>query len=275
VSSSIPDRATSSARRLLVAWASVVVLGCGGCAPPPETAPPSRPPATWPFTIAPAASAAFDAGSGDAGTDASAPSDAGLAVAAADDPETVEARQLARDLLRSAGSLAYSPSTSTFVYLLSYIEEGSGAGLTFHVARAGDEKPFETLSVCEAWECGRGRERQPWIEAALPKVVERVRGKGYVLLTPVRWPEGQSQMTLAAPPLTLRWQQDRLIAVRPGKAAVTSPRVRHLPEHKTSPEAVAIVPDGSWIAVDVTFDPGSNYGHGYNGYSEVHTYRVP
>jgi hypothetical protein len=214
---------------------------------------------------------AGDAGS-EAGVSDAGPLDAGVSDAG-DAPDTVDPVRLARDLLRREGTLAYASSTSTFAYLLSHTEEGNGTGLTFHLARAGDEKPFETLTVCEAWECEETRGART--KALVPKVADRLRGKGYVLLTPVRWPEGRGRMTIASPALELRWQRDHLVAARQGEETVSFPAVRHLPQHKPSPAAVWAVPDGAWIAVEVSFDPGSAYGQGLNVYSEVHTYRAP
>jgi hypothetical protein len=261
--------------RTLLACACIASPAALGCTPSPDEAPPSRAPATWPVTIAPPASAApaLDAGPGDAGADASPPSDAGRPVAAADDPETVEARRLAQGVLQEYGPPAYSPSTGTFIYVLSHTEEGNGTGLTFFMARAGEEKPFETLPICKAGECAY--DFAPWFEDFTPKVVERVKGKGYVLLTSTRWPEHKGQMTLASPPLTLRWQRDRLVATRAGKPPVTLPPVKFAPQHKATPSAVAVVPDGTWIVVEIDFDPGSHYAQGFNNYSEVHTYRLP
>jgi hypothetical protein len=273
----MPDLALVARRLVLVgcvaSLASLASLVMPGCTPPTEETPPSRAPATWPVTFVPPAPAALDAGPTDAGADASPLADAGPPVAAADDPETVEARRLAQGVLQDNGPPAYSPSTSTFVYVMSHTEEGNGIGLTFFMARAGDEKPFETLPICKAGECAY--DSAPWFEAFTPKVVERVKGKGYVLLTPVRWPEHQSQMTLPSPALTLRWQRDRLVVTRPGKPAVTFPPVKFAPQHKAIPAAVAVVPDGTWLAVEIDFDPGKHYGEGFNSYGEVHTYRLP
>jgi plasmid stabilization system protein ParE len=52
----------------------------------------------------------------------------------------------------------------------------------------------------------------------------------------------------------------------------------------TTPDSYAFMRSGTrragrvrpdTIAVTVFFDPGSNYGKGFNNYAEVHTYRVP
>jgi hypothetical protein len=253
-------------------WACVLTLALPlGCAPQPGAAPMGAPITPATASVAPAPE--LDAGPGDAGAEASPSSDAGPPGATGDEPDTVEATRLAQDLLRRAGSIAYSPSTSTFMYLLSHLEEGNGEGLTLYLAHAGDAKPFETLRVCEAWECERNHDAR--VERMLPKVVERMRGKGYVLLAPVPWPAGKSQITLATPALTLHWKRDHLVATQPGRVPATFAPVHFRPPHTATPQTATVVPDGAWLAVEITFDPHSGYGKGYNVYSEVHTYRVP
>jgi hypothetical protein len=255
--------------RALVTWAWIASLAL------PLACTPAQPADRADAPVPPEAASISPTPALDAGADASPPRGAGPPVSAANAPEEVDPRRLARALLRGDASLAYSPSTNTFVYLLSHTEEGNGTGLTFHVARAGEERPFEAIPVCEAYACASGKERELRIQAALPKVMDRVRGKGFAMLGPVRWPEGKLRMTLASPALALRWQRDHLVATRPGEGPVTFPPIKFAPQHKATPSAVAVVPDGTWIAVEIDFDPGSHYGEGFNVYSEVHTYRLP
>jgi hypothetical protein len=244
----------------------VALLSTSCCTPRRE--PPAAVPAASAVSIAPPPE--LDAGPPKEAPPPSEP--APPSTAAEEDGDTKAATQLATDLLGNGEPIAYSPPTSTFVYLLKRLEEGNGEGQNISFARAG-EKPYEDLPVCEPWECEHEREAR--VEALVPALAARLRGKGYVLLTPLPWPSDADRIALAVPGVTLRWQKDHLIVMRAGKAPVALDRVAFNPPHTAHPEAVAVVPDGSWFAVRILFDPHAGYGQGYNFYGEVHSYRLP
>jgi hypothetical protein len=258
-------------RRSLLGSAVLAGLSCTPAPAPPVPAPPGPQASAAPRPSAepPRAPETSSPGSADAAPpEGPPPPDAGA------DPETKAASLLAAKLLgEGAGEpIAYSSGTSTFVYLLKRLEEGNGEVQSLAFARAGKD-PDEDLPICEPWDCEHDRDAK--VEALLPTLTARLRGRGFELLTSTPWPPGKASLALATPPLTFRWHKDRLTVARSGKAPADLGRIQFSPPHTASPQAVAVVPDGSWLAVRILFDPGSAYGQGFNVYEEVHTYRTP
>lgn len=159
--------------------------------------------------------------------------------------------QLVDALLGESPAAAWSPTEKRAIYPVSYQEEGNGAGLSIAIAGIGAAN--EDVEVYTP-----GQDEAAAETEAKPKLVERVTGKGYVMMEYTAWPDDATSLKLPTGE-ELAWNGTALSAA--GKELTSIP-----PEdpHKPRPSGVFSLAGAGVIVFTFVMDPGEAYTDGFN-----------
>jgi hypothetical protein len=174
-------------------------------------------------------------------------------------PETVTAAaadpgQLVDALLGDSPAAGWSPTEKRAIYPVTYQEEGSGAGLS--IAFAGIGAAEDDVEVYTP-----GQDEAAAVAEAKPKLVERITGKGYVMMEYTAWPDEAPSLKLPTGE-ELAWTGTALSAN--GKELTSIP-----PEdpHQPRPSGVFSLAGSGVIVFTFVMDPGEAYTEGFNAFT--------
>lgn len=236
------------ARRLNPLWVALVVAAA--C----ERAPVDKPPVTAPIVAATQIKPAPLAAPVGSAPQPSAPLPQPSA------PED-EFDALAQKIVEAKTHAAYSPVAHTAAFLYCIHEEGSGSSCSL-MSQDVHVRERDYAEGIALWEIGQDdRAVSP---QALAKVAAELRAKKYVGLPRVDWADGSKPLDVPGIG-AFAVKGDTLRSPRPKPLLPLETALeRQVAPHRNRPTAVFASPGVPVALVEITRDPGTKYGEGFN-----------